>query len=373
MSKIAFLTPVPPVPADADAAAPKVVMLVPDQQGGIRSLFEQMQNASGQDAGQVHLQYFASNDDRSGVVARFPGRLSDFRSKLRADRAGLCHINLSVKGSTLRKLFYAFICLQSGVPYALHLHGSGYNEFYARQSGMVQSVIRWLFINASRVIVLGTVWRDFVIDEIGVSPDRVVVLANAVKGPARAIERQPSDPARLLFLGRVGARKGVPELLEALADPAMLALDWTVTIAGDGDVDQFRERARSLGIEGRVDFPGWLNGEQAASLLVQSNVLVLPSHAENLPLSMLEGMGYGLCPVVTPVGAVLDVIQDGKNGFIVPVGDSAALAGVLARVCADGDLRTRVGAQARADFLASYDIKNYRSRLEGIYLDALGH
>ena len=135
MTKIAFLTPVPPVPAETDAVAPRVLMLVPDQQGGIRSLFEQMQNAAGQAASHVHLEYFASNDDRSGVVARFPGRLSAFGRKLRNDGVDLCHINLSIKGSTLRKLFYAFICLRAGVPYVLHLHGSGYNEFFDRQPG----------------------------------------------------------------------------------------------------------------------------------------------------------------------------------------------------------------------------------------------
>ena len=87
---------------------------------------------------------------------------------------------------------------------------------------------------------------------------------------------------------------------------------------------------------------------------------------------MLEGMGYGLCPVVTPVGAVLDVIRDGENGLIVPVGDVQRLAEALARVVEDGDLRHRIGAQARADFLDCYDIVDYRGRLETIYRQALG-
>lgn len=372
MSKIAFLTPVPPAPAATEAEAPNVLMLVPDQQGGIRSLFEQMQNAAGPSSARVHLEYFASNDDRSGVVARFPGRLSAFGRKLRDDGVDLCHINLSIKGSTLRKLFYAFVCLRAGVPYVLHLHGSGYNEFFARQPGAVKSVIRWLFGNALRVIALGTVWRDFVVEDVGLPAERVVVLANAVKGPASTIAPTPAEPARLLFLGRLGARKGVPELIEALASPAMRTLDWSATIAGDGDVTQFRERAAALGLGDRVSFPGWLDGSQAAALLAQSSILVLPSHAENLPLSMLEGMGYGLCPVVTPVGAVLDVIRDGENGLIVPVGDVQRLAEALARVVEDGDLRHRIGAQARADFLDCYDIVDYRGRLETIYRQALG-
>src|SRR5690606_20382816 len=115
-----------------------------------------------------------------------------------------------------------------------------------------------------------------------------------------------------------------------------VALQWTATIAGDGEVDTYRRRAEALGLGSRVTFPGWVDGEQVAALLKESNILVLPSRVENLPLSLLEGMGYALCPVVTPVGAVEDVIRNGENGLLVPVGDAGALAAALARVCADG-------------------------------------
>ena len=86
---------------------------------------------------------------------------------------------------------------------------------------------------------------------------------------------------------------------------------------------------------------------------------------------MLEAMAYGLCPVVTPVGSVEEVISDGENGVIVPVGDSVSLADSLVSLLEDEEVRRKLGENARTDFLTHYDFKNYRSRLQQIYKSAL--
>lgn len=271
----------------------------------------------------------------------------------------------------MRKVLFSLPLRAFGRPYVIHLHGALFREFFASLPPLLQGWVRSFFQSATKVIVLGGVWRDFAIEDVGVARERVVVLANAVAGPDVPPLRRAEEAPKLLFLGRLGARKGVPELLEALARPEMAALPWTATVAGDGDVETYRRQAGALGLSHRVDFPGWVDSAQVAALLTDSSILVLPSHAENLPLSMLEGMGYGLCPVVTPVGAVEDVIRDGENGLLVPVGDAGALAAALARVCADGALRQRLAEQARGDFLAHYHMRNYRARLEAIYLDAI--
>ncbi|MBJ3783130.1 glycosyltransferase family 4 protein [Devosia sediminis] len=368
MRRIEFMVPVPPVPLGAPPAVPRVLILVPDQQGGIARLFEQMQNGT-QGLVRADLMFFPSHDGQARAMLRFPQKLLAFWRVLKANRIDACHINLSTGGSTIRKLCYAFMCRAARVPYVIHLHGGRYPTFLERAPTVLKRLIRSFFLKADRVIVLGSVWREFVARELAVPPGRIVVLPNAVAGPRTLPARR--DGARLLLLGRIGPDKGVPELLEALASPAMQALDWTATIAGDGEVETYRQRAAELGLASRVTFPGWVDGGEVAALLEDSSIIVLPSHVENLPLSMLEGMGYGLCPVVTPVGAVEDVIRDGVNGLLVPVGDAKALAEGLARVCSDEVLRHRLAGQARTDFLAHYDIRDYRARLEAVYLDVI--
>lgn len=303
------------------------------------------------------------------VVLRFPLKLVRFAIAIIGNRFEFCHINLSIRGSTLRKVLFGALCRLSHIPYVIHLHGSSYREFFSNLSRPQKAIVRSFFKSSAKVIVLGTVWKDFIADGIGVPEADIVILPNAVFAPETLLPRDEKAPPHILFLGQLGERKGVPELLQALASPEMNALPWTATLAGDGDIALYRAQAQSLGIADRVNFPGWVGPQDVQHLLETAHILALPSHAENLPLSMLEGMGYGLCPVVTPVGAVTDVIRDGENGLLVPVGNADALANALVDVVCDPDKRQRLATQARADFEANYDIRDYREKLEAIYLD----
>jgi glycosyltransferase involved in cell wall biosynthesis len=102
-------------------------------------------------------------------------------------------------------------------------------------------------------------------------------------------------------------------------------------------------------------------------------VLVLPSHAEGLAMSVLEGLSHGLAVVTTPVGAHLEVIEPEVSGLFVPPGDVAALAGALARVVEDETLRKRLAKGARHRFLAEFDVRGYSSQLTQIHTDLLKH
>src|SRR5690606_38241464 len=97
------------------------------------------------------------------------------------------------------------------------------------------------------------------------------------------------------------------------------------TIAGDGDVEEMRTKAAGLGIAGRVAFPGWVGPAEVAELIASADILALPSFAENLPVSVIEGMADGLAVVATPVGAVEDILTSEKSGLLVPPGDVDAL------------------------------------------------
>src|SRR5690606_27648404 len=112
----------------------------------------------------------------------------------------------------------------------------------------------------------------------------------------------------LLFLGRLGPRKGVPDLLAALAGPRMHALNWRALLAGDGPLDSYRAEVRAKGLAGHVDILGWQSASQTAALCRSADILVLPSHAEGLAMAVIEGLAHGLAVVTTPVGAHPEVI-----------------------------------------------------------------
>lgn len=271
-------------------------------------------------------------------------------------------LSLAGKGSTWRKLVLAGLLRLRGRPYAIHLHGGSYPEFLAAQRPLMRRAITVMFQQARRVIVLGDVWADFVRTELGVSEQRIARLPNCVPGPDVVPER--SDAPRVLFTGRVGPRKGTPELLEAWA-ALRCEQPMTLVLAGDLDDPDGSIRAQ-VEASDDIQLTGWLDESQLREHLRVSNILVLPSHVENLPLSLLEGMAWGLAPISTPVGAITEVIRDGENGILIPVGDPLSLARALRRLVEDPDLRRSVARAARQTWEASYALPGYRQRYDEI-------
>ena len=353
----------------------RVLVLVPQPLGGVGRLFSSLidPDADGFSENyevktlQTHRGRYSTLEGRLKSSVALPFVLMYFFYLLSRRRVDICHINLSVHGSTYRKLVFAKLCRLFGIKYILHLHSGRYPDFYKELPKTLKTLISRMFRDAERIVVLGNVWKKYVVSELGQSPDRVFILPNAVKGPVHFREHASAKTVRLLFLGRVWKAKGIEELIEALSSEHLQALHWDLVIAGDGDIEHYRLRVDQLGLGDRVHFTGWMDEASVTTLLESSDVLVLPSHVENLPLSLLEGMAFGLCPISTPVGAIPDVIIDGENGLIVPVGNANALADAIACIVEDDALRVRLATAARRTYEKSYRIENYAGKLEALY------
>lgn len=269
-------------------------------------------------------------------------------------------LEVSSRGSTWRKSAVAAILRRRSIPYVVHLHSGAYPEFVGRQRPLLQRWVRILFQKATSVAVLGQGWGAYVQEDLGVLPSKTVQLPNAVPGPEQIGRRRA--PVRVLFAGRVGTRKGAHTLLKAWAN---LNTDGhaTLVLAGDMD-DPDRQIARALATASNVEVTEWLSSAALIEQMDRAQVLVLPSQAENLPLSLLEGMAWELAPIVTPVGAVPEVIQDGHNGLLVPVSDVGALAAALERAIFDDDERARLAASARQTWAQHYSLDTYRPRFD---------
>ncbi|MDQ0868265.1 glycosyltransferase involved in cell wall biosynthesis [Arthrobacter sp. V1I9] len=272
----------------------------------------------------------------------------------------LFHLNVASRGSTLRKAILAALITSAGGKYVLHLHGAEYREFYRGSNFLVRTAIRALFRRATRVLVLGQTWRSFVIGTLGVPAHRVGILANAVPGPEELPNRSHSH-IRMLFIGRSGARKGLSELMAATAS-LTANKPWSMILAGDAENDRTRD---ALNASALVNYTGWIDQAGLAQELGSASIFVLPSHAEGLPLALLDAMAWGLAPIVTDVGSIADVIEDGVNGLFVDVGDAQGLQHAMEQLISDDQLRSRIGNNARRTWQRRFDISQYANRLEG--------
>jgi glycosyltransferase involved in cell wall biosynthesis len=284
-------------------------------------------------------------------------------------RIDVVHVNISGNGSTVRKAVVVAVCHLVRLPTVLHLHASGFEEFHDALPPPVRRVVRWVFRTPASVVVLGDGWRAFVCGALGVPADRVTVLPNAVPGPPHVTIRcrLATEPLEVLFLGRLGERKGVPELLDALADPRLAGRPWHATVAGDGDVERYRRHAARRGLSARVDLPGWVGPPEMRRLLARAHVLVLPSRAEGLPLSVLEAFAWGVPVVSTPVGSIPEVVTHGVDGLLVATGRPDLLAAALSALLGDEDWRVALAAEARRTWERTYAIGPYVERLTGLW------
>jgi glycosyltransferase involved in cell wall biosynthesis len=147
----------------------------------------------------------------------------------------------------------------------------------------------------------------------------------------------------ILIVTRMLERKGVQDVLRALAGTN---LGFELHIVGTGPyLDTLKELARQLRVEAR--FHGWLdnNSDELKALFETSSVFILPSHAENFPLVLLEAMAAGMAIVTTAQTGCREVVGDAA--LLVPAGDETVIRGALQQLVSNPDLRERLGREAR--------------------------
>ena len=277
----------------------------------------------------------------------------------------IVHIHFASRGSTLRKCILASMVIRARRPLILHAHGAGFDQFHRGLPSPVRRLVNRTLQQASVLITLSSQWRDFYVQECEVSPSQVVVLPNPVRVPARIPDRAGRAQVQFLHLGRLGRRKGGYDLVNAFAAlPEAMRARSTLVLAGDGDVEEIRKRAAPLG--NRVRVLSWIDSHERDRLLAESDVFVLPSYAEGVPMSLLEAMAAGLPCITTPVGGIPDVFTHGVEGLLVPPGDSGQLRAAMSTFIGDEPARLAAGKRAHESARA-FDVHAYARRLADIY------
>lgn len=356
-----------------------LVMLCTASRGGMRAVVEGYQRDGLFE--RHNIRWIATHDEgsalkRLGLAAR--AWLTLLGLLLRGRVAAL-HTHMAMYGSFWRKSVFNATARAFGVPVIAHLHGSEFKTFHARQPAWRQRLIAAEFTRCRQVLVLSPSWADFV---RGIAPEaRVTVLPNWVRVPERGAEARPVEPSptssaqaapvQALFMGVVGTRKGVYDLLPALARARASAPGLELVLGGNGEVDLARARAEALGLGGHARFLGWVSGDDKTRALQAAQIYVLPSHNEGLPVSILEAMAQGLPIIATRVGGIPELVRDGVDGLLVDAGDVPALAAALARMALDADLRRACGEAGRARVAALYSREAVMPVLEAVYADAL--
>jgi glycosyltransferase involved in cell wall biosynthesis len=192
-------------------------------------------------------------------------------------------------------------------------------------------------------------------------------------------ERRPRPgPLRLLSVGRLVAKKGYDDLLEALARlPA--DLDWRLRHVGGGPLkEDLAERAAALGLSDRIAWLGKRDQTEVVAEMRAADLFVLPSKIaadgdrDGLPNVLMEAASQELPVLSTAVSAIPEFVADGETGALVPPGDPGALAERLAALAADAEGRRRMARAAHARLRAEFGMEAGIDRLAARLAEGLG-
>ena len=161
-------------------------------------------------------------------------------------------------------------------------------------------------------------------------------------------------PLRIVFLGNLIPRKNLHTFFQALK--RLPPDSWSLSVAGRQDIDpkytrQLQHLAAQSGISSQLNLLGPVPDRILVDLLHNSQVLVIPSFYEGYGIAYLEGMGFGLPAIGTTAGGAGEIINHGKNGYLVQPQDSANLAAHLETLAKDRTLLAEMGTAARSHYL----------------------
>jgi len=301
-----------------------------------------------------------------------------FLGRLIARRYDVAHIQSSGSGF-LGNAVYALLARLTSAKVLFHLHGTDWDYFYTSAPPTRRRLIRWGLALPHCIVVLYSLWADK-LRAIGLKQP-IAVARNFVHDepqPERSLILQTREELGLrdsdfivLFVGSVGWRKGVFDILKAV--PLVAAEDQSIrfVLAGGeedpGEMEQILGIVRTERLERWVTALGEIERSTVPALLGLAELFLLPSHIEGMPISIIEALRSGVPVVSTPVGAIPEMIEDHVSGILVTPGQPVRIAQAVLELRRDDSLRARVGAAGRGVFLEKFEYSKGIDEIRALY------
>ena len=335
--------------------------------GGIVSVIKNYLGYQGW--GEYTIKYIPTHTEKSKPIIALFFAFAYFRVVLTAlfGNYDVIYLHTAERGSFYRKAMILRTLRKFHKPVILHHHAAEFELFYQSLSEKKKQYVDETLRRASLNIVLSQRLIPMITEK---SPQASVkVLYNAVA----TYEKNPynRDASHVLFLGRLGERKGTYDLLKVIKElDASLDPSVKFYLCGDGEVEEVKAKVREYGIKHRILHVGWTDGEQKKAFFRETMINVLPSYNEGLPMTILETMAYGIPNISTNIASIPEVIREGENGYMITPGDTQALSEKLLMLSRDKELRIRLSEQAEADIKSGFSLDHHITVLKG-YIDSL--
>lgn len=206
-------------------------------------------------------------------------------------------------------------------------------------------------------------------------PDcRIEYLPNAIdlKSYISINGTRKNEKIKILFLGHIGAEKGIYDLIDAVKILKTQSLrNYEINLLGEslraGESENIIRLVDRYGLNNLIHFYPPEFGDLKIKRLAESDIYILPSHHEGMPISVIEAMASALPVIATKVGGIPDMIESGVNGLLVPKEDPVKLADSLGYLINNPEKRRQIGSAARKTALENHDVEKYVNKLFSFY------
>lgn len=276
----------------------------------------------------------------------------------------IAHLHVAERGSFWRKAFLVYFFHCCGIKVILHHHASEFDEFYNTCSDKNKKRINNVLAKADMNIVLSERLVSMIKDKQPMA--KVCVLYNAVNTyPVNPYNRKARN---ILFLGRLGRRKGVFDLLSSIKElDGRLPSDVKFYLCGDQGEDAVIQQINELGIMHRISHVGWIDGDRKKEILKSTMLNCLPSYNEGLPMSILETMAAGIPNISTDIASIPEVITNNENGILITPGDIEALSQSIENLVSNDVIRLEYSEKSFALINDKFSLSNHMNQLKSIY------
>jgi len=345
---------------------PNIIMIGTDLnlQGGISEVESEYLRAGLEQ--KVNLIFIPSHTEGSIFLRKIPIFLKSVKTYLFLPNRNqtIVHMHMSHGGSFFRKLILMGFVKLKKQKMIVHLHGSDFEEFM-QKSKLHAFLTRLLFDKSDHIIVLSNLWKKLLKDFT--SNPNITTLYNPT--PKRDISHHGKGNIKVLFLGYLGERKGVYDLLEIITRSKDYFANKQITfvLAGNGEIDKVQKIIEERQLQDIVEVPGWVSGNQKEAYYKDGHFLVLPSYNEQMPMSILEAMSHGYPILASNVAGIPEMVEHGVNGFLFNPGDLDVFEKYLRQLCDDENLRDTMGLNSKQLVLDKFETGLILEELVDIY------
>lgn len=262
----------------------------------------------------------------------------------------IVHVHGASDASFWRKRIFINIAKLFDKKVIFHCHGAEFKRFSTQHKEAVSKTLN----KCDCIIALSENWKAWF--EESFHHNNVIVVKNVINEPHE--NKTKHDKFVLLFLGRLGKRKGIYDLLNVVTSHKFEFKDkLELILGGDGDINKITEFIRKNELNDIVKYKGWVNGKDKIDLFNYADAYILPSYNEGLPISILEAMSYSLPIISTNVGGIPEILEQNKNGFIMNPGDKDSLYYAIHELMNKPDLCKYMGLSSRMkvkEYLPTY-------------------